>query len=90
MAKYRKLPIDIDAVQWHQAGDHAAVAPFVNDTPGSTCAICGQAYSSHGWINTLEGGRIVCPLDWIVTGIAGEVYPVKPSIFAATYEASPV
>jgi hypothetical protein len=38
------------------------------------------------WIMTLEGMMIAEPGDWIVTGIAGERYPVKPSIFEATYE----
>ena len=40
----------------------------------------------HGWIQTLEGGHIVTPGDWIITGVAGEQYPCKPDIFAATYE----
>ena len=40
----------------------------------------------HGWIDTLEGGHIVCPGDWIITGVKGENYPCKPDIFAATYE----
>lgn len=42
---------------------------------------------THGWIDTKEGGHIVCPGDFIITGIAGERYPCKPAIFAATYEA---
>lgn len=50
------------------------------------CAHCGQRMHDHGWIDTLEGGHIVCPGDWIVTGIAGERYPVKPRIFEDTYE----
>jgi hypothetical protein len=41
---------------------------------------------SHGWIDTLEGGHIVCVGDWVITGIAGERYPCKPAIFEATYE----
>ena len=40
----------------------------------------------HGWIATLEGGHIVCPGDWIITGVKGEMYPCKPDIFEATYE----
>lgn len=40
----------------------------------------------HGWIDTLEGGHIVCPGDWIITGVKGERYSCKPDIFAATYE----
>lgn len=40
----------------------------------------------HGWIDTPEGGHIVCPGDWVITGIQGERYPCKPDIFEATYE----
>lgn len=38
------------------------------------------------WVFTLEGPRHVAPGDWIVCGAQGEFYPVKPDIFAATYE----
>lgn len=41
---------------------------------------------NHGWIDTLEGGHIVCPGDWIITGVKGENYPCKPDIFEMTYE----
>ena len=51
------------------------------------CRHCGDIMHNHGWIDTLEGGHIVCPGDWIITGVAGENYPCKPSIFEATYEA---
>lgn len=37
-------------------------------------------------IKTLEGNMIASPGDWIVTGIKGEKYPVKPEIFQKTYE----
>lgn len=50
------------------------------------CAQCGQVFQDHGWIDTLEGGHIVCPGDWIITGVKGEHYPCKPDIFEATYE----
>lgn len=55
----------------------------------SACKHCGQIMHVHGWIDTLEGGHIVCPGDWIITGVAGENYPCKPGIFAATYEPAP-
>jgi hypothetical protein len=50
------------------------------------CKHCGDIMHNHGWIETLEGGHIVCPGDWIITGVQGEHYPCKPDIFAATYE----
>ena len=57
------------------------------DTNGiDICKKCGQNYHKHGWIDTLEGGHIVCPGDFIITGIKGELYPCKPDIFEQTYE----
>lgn len=37
-------------------------------------------------IKTLEGVMRADPGDWIIKGVAGEFYPCKPDIFAATYE----
>ena len=51
-----------------------------------TCDMCGGIFHNHGWVDTLEGGHIVCPGDWIITGVKGEHYPCKPDIFEATYE----
>ncbi len=37
-------------------------------------------------IGTLEGMMTANVGDWIIKGVAGEVYPCKPGIFDATYE----
>ena len=59
------------------------------DVSGSSlCSQCGKTFHDHGWIDTLEGGHIVCPGDYIITGIKGEHYPCKPDIFEATYDAA--
>ena len=71
--KYRKKPIIIEATQWFKHGDHPAVQP-------------ASLGSEKGWVETLEGGHIVTPGDFIITGIKGEHYPCKPDIFEATYE----
>lgn len=52
----------------------------------TVCKHCGETMHYHGYIETLEGGHIVCPGDFIIKGIKGEYYPCKPDIFAATYE----
>ncbi|OEU66289.1 MAG: hypothetical protein BA863_10350 [Desulfovibrio sp. S3730MH75] len=49
------------------------------------CERCGVRMHEHGWIDTLEGGRIVCPGDWIITGVVGDRYPCKKDAFQATY-----
>ncbi len=38
-------------------------------------------------IRTLEGDMRANLGDWIIKGVAGEIYPCKPEIFAETYEA---
>lgn len=70
MAKYRKRPIIVEAEQWF---------------PGK--AVDGVYYEgSRPSISTLEGVFIVTVGDWIITGIEGERYPCKPSVFETTYE----
>lgn len=75
MAKYRKTAL-IEATQWNQMGDHPAVVEHTSSPTGFA-------------IITLENAEIkheVTPGDWIATGIQGEQWPIKPDIFAATYE----
>lgn len=38
-----------------------------------------HTWSRDSWVRANAG-------DWIITGVAGEVYPCKPEIFAETYE----
>ncbi len=57
-----------------------------DDNGDRCCDKCGTHMNAHGWIDTLEGGHIACPGDWIITGVQGERYPCKPDIFEATYE----
>ena len=39
-------------------------------------------------IKTLEGTMRANVGDWLIQGIKGELYPCKPDIFEATYEAA--
>jgi len=84
--QFRKKPIVITATQWFAPGDHPAVQAYENHPMDGPCSYCRFDWDEHGWIETLEGGHVVCPGDWIITGIKGEQYPCKPDIFEATYE----
>ena len=75
--KFRKKPVVIEAAQWFKLGDH----PQVINLPPTHGYV-----ATHGWIDTLEGGHVVTPGDWIITGVKGEHYPCKPDIFQQTYE----
>ena len=82
--KYRKRPVVVEAYQWWPSGHPSAPPDYKeSDHPEVTRWEENPAY---GWVNTLEGGHVVTPGDWIITGIQGEHYPCKPDIFAATYE----
>lgn len=70
--RFRKRPVVIEATQWFKLGDHSGVVEYGAD--------------GCGWIETLEGGHVVSPGDWIITGVKGELYPCKPDIFEVSYE----
>lgn len=82
MAKYRKKPLIVDAVQF-KPQEHpwpTCIKPWPDEQgihPRDT---------SWGYIDTLEGRHHVLANDWIITGIKGEHYPCKPDIFVQTYE----
>ncbi|TXH56942.1 MAG: hypothetical protein E6Q97_05460 [Desulfurellales bacterium] len=80
MAKYRKKPVVIDAVQ-HRMGEQPY--DLAQDVIAGTIR-----YQEDGTalIQTLEGVMCASPGDWIIRGVKGELYPCKPGIFAATYE----
>lgn len=58
-----------------------------DNTAGRKCKQCDNNMRDHGWIETLDGGHVVCPGDWIITGVRGEMYPCEDAIFQAAYEA---
>ncbi len=86
--KYRKKPVVVEARQWvgHMQTPNRDVAPWYYDWAGNRCPVCGLGTEDHGRVKTLEGCLRVCPGDWIICGIKGELYPYKPDIFAMTYE----
>jgi len=84
MAKYRKKPVVIEAVQFPiDAIVTEEFLDFVSATEDEV--IVGESY--NWWeIETLEGTMRANPGDWIIKGIKGELYPCKPDIFEQTYE----
>jgi hypothetical protein len=92
MSEFRKKPIVINAIQytgsnwlavwdWHIAlrtkfGDKMQGAFFERDD------------GSGVTVGTKEGQTLASPNDWIIRGVAGELYPCKPDIFVATYDAA--
>lgn len=88
MPKFRKKPVVVEATQWFKHRDNLRVRRFRWEPDDTHCKHCDNDLDTHGWIDTLEGGHIVCPGDWVITGVRGEHYSCKPDIFDATYEAA--
>ena len=51
-----------------------------------TATVLAHQATEGGVIHTLEGDHTYVAGDYICTGIEGEQWPVKRSIFEATYE----
>ena len=83
MGRYRKRPVVIEARRFdtnNDDGSHLdALVKWIGDT--------GTHDGTRLYVETLEGVMTADVGDWIIRGVAGEFYPCKPDIFAATYEA---
>jgi hypothetical protein len=84
MAKFRKKPVVITAVQYDgnfrclDCFSISEVSHFIvsKDSEGNQCIK----------IPTLEGEMTASIGDYIIRGVQGEYYPCKPDIFEITYE----
>jgi hypothetical protein len=90
---YRKKPVVIEAVTWY--------GKYTDGTewPGwfREAVDAGVLFRSVGLgdspefsalqVKTLEGVMTANVGDKIIRGVKGEIYPCKPDIFEATYEA---
>lgn len=83
--KYRKKPVTIEAVKWR--GDNwPEVFKFINAPEGNMENYAQRPDGTLG-IVTLEGTMTANVGDWVIRGVKGELYPCKPDIFEATYDA---
>ena len=82
MAKYRKKPVVIEAVQWFPGSNLDDVV----EKPDRVDPATRKLVPAHGLIKTLEGWMTVSSGDWVITGVAGEKYPCKDEIFQQTYD----
>lgn len=78
--KYRKKPVVIDAVRW---GGNIST---LDELGCFSNTVSQDLLSKTLQIQTLEGEMTAQIGDWIIKGVAGELYPCKPDIFEKTYE----
>lgn len=81
--KYRKKPIEIEAIQFIGNNDTDIIAFLGDDRPN----VMWSGDEKSILILTLEG-VMKCGLgNWIIRGVNGELYPCRDDIFRKTYEA---
>lgn len=85
--KYRKKPIVIEAFQY--IGNLYNVPQWATDAFEKR--VLFYKYGEYEdkdelYIETLEGIHHVSVGDYVIRGVAGELYPCKPDIFELTYE----
>jgi hypothetical protein len=89
--QYRKKSPIIEAVQMpldRQAVDAPLTCPWLLDAfVDETITLITTMGPTHWLIETLGGVRRADIGDWVVEGIDGDLYPCKPDIFEATYDA---
>ena len=90
MTKYRKKPVVIEAVQYTEGMEDGFEERYIDHNhPPRTFGIKVSEKDTPvlvPYIDTLEGKLLITKGDWIITGIQGERYPIKPDIFEETYE----
>jgi len=89
MAKYRKKPVVVEAIQltwanWSEVCEFANVGKLSDNQPEGINLDGRSSLGLH--IPTLEGLMVAQENDWIIKGVKGELYPCKPDIFEQTYE----
>lgn len=85
--KYRKKPVEIEAMKFAVPSDGPTVAYWCGGKHQSEAKPSDRTDVAH-WIDipTLEGVMRANLGDYVIKGVQGEFYPCKPDIFAATYE----
>lgn len=89
MPRFRKLPVEIEAVQFSaHITDRQVFPDWLEAARKEGTVAYHPERTGPGFltIKTLEGEMRANQDDWIIRGVKGELYPCKPDIFAATYE----
>lgn len=87
MAKFRKKPVVIEAVQVtkEMRQNHGPFPDWA--LPHLVASRTEKIHNSETLgVKTLEGMMNVSDGDFLICGVNGEVYPCKPDIFEKSYE----
>lgn len=85
MKRYRKKPVEVEAVQFKDDADVLCeLSAFIDNQ--DLRVDYADPENPVLKIETLEGVMKASVGDYIIKGVNGEFYPCKPDIFHKTYE----
>lgn len=85
MPKFKKKLDVVEAVQWDGINNKIVfVAGKWSTDP--KCFLCGKKFSRHGFVVSCDYPVHLCPGDWIITDVEGEVTICRGYEFEETYE----
>lgn len=102
MARYRKKPVEVEAIQYKiikevpckygiaKESNSMEIAEFMKAPFLREVTVPSNTPEGRTYveIETLEGTMQANLGDYIIKGVKGEFYPCKPDIFEETYERS--
>ena len=87
MTRYRKIPTEIDAMQFTGDNIHQ-IMTFVEEKTGchNSKVLEYSPEDNIFYVRSPEGDMQLLPGSFLIRGIEGEFYPCKESVFWKTYE----
>lgn len=82
--KARKKPVEIEFIQYTDIESAEEIAEWIGDY--NSLLFKSDKHNPSIMIMTLEGPMIADLNDYVIKGVNGEFYPVKPDIFKKTYD----
>lgn len=85
MTRYRKKPVEVDAMQW--TGDNIDA---LGEWAGLTIVVYAGPNPQRVSLYTIDDVEVPCPIGhWVIREPephTNRFYPCDPTVFAATYE----
>lgn len=82
--KAKKKPVELEFIQFTDIESAEEIVEWIGDY--NSLLVTSDKHNPHITIMTLEGPMIANINDYIIKGVHGEFYPVKPDIFEKTYD----
>jgi hypothetical protein len=86
MSKFRKKPVVVEAYRLDNRITNQPPHWINQAMVAGTITVQRPPAALKMAIQTLEGTMTANEGDWIIKGVADELYPCKPDIFEATYD----